>query len=272
MRHLLIFTFCITFFSFAMMPVQASSLKYHQVIKQRSQLKAPGLIPTEAKLDQKYTIIIAPHPDDEILCCSRVIAEAVAKTTPLKIIYLTDGDARTRGNSKASRYYGAIRRAESTRATRSLGVNKSDLIWLGFPDGVLADLGKTPLVSPYSFRTKTGEDTYQPGTTYTAQNLQKILQELLKIYPPNAIYFPDENRDQHPDHVTAGHSIWNLIGRTREAQHHYRYVIHTSDTSNEIAPFDFQKSRLIDLFQSQFHDAGHRQFLQRFAYRAERFE
>ena len=56
-----------------------------------------------------------------VLPCWR---DLVKNKKPLKIIYLTDGDA---GN------IGDTRRRESTFAAKQLGIASTDLIWLGFP-------------------------------------------------------------------------------------------------------------------------------------------
>ena len=38
-------------------------------------------------------LILAPHPDDEVLGCAGIIQKAVSKKVPVKIVFFTNGDS-----------------------------------------------------------------------------------------------------------------------------------------------------------------------------------
>ena len=133
----------------------------------------------------------------------------------------------------------------------------------------MSKLKNTPSISPYTGKNKTSKNTYQAKLAYTRTNLKNVLQEIIKIYPPEAIYFPDEKKEKHSDHRATGEFLSGLIP---EGAHHYRYAIHDRYFHKTTGFFDKNKASLINIFQSQFHDRSHSQFLQQFAYRKESFE
>jgi len=253
-------------------PVKKTTSKKTTKTWQERLKKVVNTKKTVKKPIEKYTLIVAPHPDDEILCCTSVIRDLVEQDKPLKIIYLTDGDAKTDLDPIASQSYAQVRRGESTLATKQLGVDPADLIWLGFPDAILGNLREEVIVSPFTLRKTTSDNSYRPGLEYTRENLDTVLSDIMATYPPVAIYFPDENEERHPDHITAGRVVWDLIKANPDAQHHYRYVIHGNKEPKESVAYDRIKASLIGFFQSQFHDSGHKEFLESFAYKAETFE
>ena len=94
-------------------------------------------------------MIIAPHPDDEVLAAGGIIATAVKAGSQLRIIVATNGDASyatalthgshfiTRNNFK---HLAAMRQKESLNALTSLGVSRMQIHLWGFPDRDLASL------------------------------------------------------------------------------------------------------------------------------------
>jgi len=83
-------------------------------------------------------VIVAPHPDDEILGCGGLIATAVAAGYDVLLIALTDGEAAyPEDRHWHPRALAPVRRAELVAAGRELGVQAGQVIHLGFPDGQL---------------------------------------------------------------------------------------------------------------------------------------
>jgi LmbE family N-acetylglucosaminyl deacetylase len=84
--------------------------------------RAPELI---KDFDASPVIVLAPHPDDEIIGPGGTIAFHATAGAPITFVILTTGpDA-------------AIRQAESRAAAKIIGVN--DLLFLDAPDGALSD-------------------------------------------------------------------------------------------------------------------------------------
>ena len=89
-------------------------------------------------------VIIAPHPDDEVLGCGGLIQQAVAAGADVHVIYLTNGDhnqmafklfsGRLHLGPKDYFKFGERRRIEATAANRLLGLQSEQLIFLGYPD------------------------------------------------------------------------------------------------------------------------------------------
>ncbi len=94
-------------------------------------------------------IVIAPHPDDDVLGCGALIARA-SMHLPVRVIYLTDG-AASHENSSAypPERLRAVREDEARRALRRLGV-KTPPQFLRWPDGTVpaaGDDGAAPLLA-----------------------------------------------------------------------------------------------------------------------------
>lgn len=77
--------------------------------------------------------MIAPHPDDETICCSGVISHAVEHSWPVMVAFLTNGD-------QYGIRIGMRRQAEAVKALNILGVPESSLVFLGYPDNQLDEL------------------------------------------------------------------------------------------------------------------------------------
>ncbi len=222
-------------------------------------------------LTPRKTLIFAPHPDDEILCCADKISQKLYDREKVKVVFITDGDARSKRNYNASRSYALTRRKESRNAAKKLGLKKSDLHFLGFPDGMLHKLNFTSLKSPFSGRVDTPLNSFSPQTPYTKPNLERIITKLLNEYSPYEVFLPS-NKDIHPDHTATGKIIKDIIRREGLPSKVYEYVVHQKNPviANDVLP-NRKKLELISLFKSQFHDKVHRKFLEYFAYIPEMF-
>ena len=95
-------------------------------------------------------LILAPHPDDETLAAGALIQMALLAGASVRIIVATDGDnnpwpqrwleRRWRLGPHACRRWGTRRRRESRQALRTLGVDPSSVVFLGWPDQKLTQL------------------------------------------------------------------------------------------------------------------------------------
>ncbi|MFZ2640275.1 MAG: PIG-L family deacetylase, partial [Verrucomicrobiia bacterium] len=113
---------------------------------------APAQNITELPKFQKEdrVLILAPHPDDEIIGCAGVILHALKSGAAVKVVYLTNGDNNIYSilfsnpllfplrlvtiTEGAFISLGRHRQEEATKAMAILGVKKEDLIFLGYPD------------------------------------------------------------------------------------------------------------------------------------------
>ncbi|CAD7735436.1 1D-myo-inositol 2-acetamido-2-deoxy-alpha-D-glucopyranoside deacetylase [Xanthomonas hydrangeae] len=84
-------------------------------------------------------VVVAPHPDDEVLGCGGLIAAARAAGVSVLIIALTDGElAYPDEPGWAPHVLGPARRLELDAAVRHLGLLPGALIHLALGDGALA--------------------------------------------------------------------------------------------------------------------------------------
>jgi LmbE family N-acetylglucosaminyl deacetylase len=99
----------------------------------------PGLnaLPDTRLAGVHSAVIVAAHPDDEVLGAGGLIAALAASGARLRLVAVTDGEGSHRG--RADRTTLARRRtAETAAALRALGAETTDVMRLGLPDSGLA--------------------------------------------------------------------------------------------------------------------------------------
>jgi LmbE family N-acetylglucosaminyl deacetylase len=171
-------------------------------------------------------LVVAPHPDDDLLIAAGVIASAKARGEQVTVVFMTNGDF----NGAAE---GAMRQIESVNAQiQNLGTNEDELIFLGYPDGVLETLfssypsetdeyfGREQTVT-YGTRGLGRADyhTHQFGSpaAYNKANMVTDLQSIIATYLPDHILTTSE-LDRHPDHSTT-YALVNLAINAAAATH-----------------------------------------------------
>lgn len=164
-------------------------------------------------------IVIAPHPDDELLALGGTIAHLKATGHQVLVVFLTNGDANRAAKSVFTlnplrraedfRALGYRRQKEAVASLRVLGVPVGSVLFLGYPDGGLtALLGKhwkreEPYTSPF---TKANHAFYRNSfnarALYCGEDLVADLALILRRFSPTVIYMPHPE-DGHPDHRAA---------------------------------------------------------------------
>ncbi|HTV03277.1 MAG TPA: PIG-L family deacetylase, partial [Luteitalea sp.] len=89
-------------------------------------------------------LVLAPHPDDDILTSGGVIYRARQAGTAVWIMYMTNGDYAPTGTA-----WGYRREDEAAAAESMLGVADDNLVFLGYPDGSLQTLYSNFFNTPY---------------------------------------------------------------------------------------------------------------------------
>jgi LmbE family N-acetylglucosaminyl deacetylase len=173
--------------------------------------------PAVLKLGRVRALVISPHPDDATLGAGGLIQRVIHEGGAVRIVQMTGGDAfpsgvtairpRTRPSPTADsyRWYGSLREHEAIRAVRQLGVHRSQVRLLGFPDEGLcvlasADRAAAAFASPYTRRdSPPGSEQIVPGTTYRSDDLVRELTHLFAAFRPTLLVLPYPG-DEHPDH------------------------------------------------------------------------
>lgn len=128
------------------------------------------LLPASSRL-----VVVAPHPDDEVLGCGGLLGTHVARGGACAIVAVTDGAASHRNSTRWTPAELALtRRAESEQGLSMLGVSTRSVVRLGLPDG---------------------------GIESSAAHLRSSLQKLLRR---SDLVVATWQLDGHPDHEAVG--------------------------------------------------------------------
>ena len=154
-------------------------------------------------MNKKKIIVFAPHPDDETWGCGGTIAKKISEGYEVIIVVMTDGRhafSKMLGieSDPTPDELKEIRKEEVKRATRILGVNEENLLFLDFEDGMLE---------------KNERETQE-----------KVVEILRENPPPIEVYFPYE-KDFHIDHRVTNRIVRNSIKKLGLHVMRYKYTI-----------------------------------------------
>lgn len=129
---------------------------------------------------RRATLVVAPHPDDEVFGCGGLIAHRIANGEEVQVVFITDGAASHPGHPRVSSTMIASLRADEARAsTAILGVPAPRLVFLNAPDGQLPHLDAS-----------------------TRERLVRDMGELIQRLAPDEI-FVTSRHDGSTEHVAA---------------------------------------------------------------------
>ncbi len=162
-------------------------------------------------------LVVAPHPDDETLCCAGVIQRVVRAGGRASVVWITSGDAsfldlllieKSLARSAARQRDLAARRMREARAAAALlGVARDRQLFLGYPDRGVLELLTGHHDSAYISRFTAAAavpypDALFPGHPYTGASLERDFAAVLARVHPTLVLAPSP-RDSHPDHRAA---------------------------------------------------------------------
>ena len=120
--------------------------------------------------NMQRVVVVAPHPDDEVLGTGGMIAERCREKLPVLVVAVTDGEAAY----PSAPDLGALRRVEQERALRAVGLSGGDIVRLGLPDGDVSAF----------------EDS--------------LVESLREILTADSVLVAPWELDSHPDHEACG--------------------------------------------------------------------
>ena len=193
---------------------------------------------TPAREEAVDVLVVAPHPDDEVLIAGGVLARARAEGRRVAVVVVTNGDFTCERD-------GHVRQDETIAALASLGVAEDDVIFLGYPDGWLVDLGAAPLPplarkmpdgtcpkagGTYAHRGAHRRDEHSARTgspaPYTADALEEDLAAVLERLRPRDVYVT-HSIDTHPDHAGTYEYLRRALDRADVAPPRiHRAIVH----------------------------------------------
>jgi LmbE family N-acetylglucosaminyl deacetylase len=144
-----------------------------------------------------HVMVIAPHPDDEVIGCGGTVCRHITAGDPVSVIYLTRGES-SRGYPWLSPVEKQAKRMqEALSSCAILGVR--DTVFLNGADGNLSD------------------------PTIMGDLQREVLQAIL-TRKPKVIYVPHAD-DNHPDHVAAYRMVRDLACAATPRPAVYQYEL-----------------------------------------------
>ena len=125
-------------------------------------------------------LVVAPHPDDEVVGCAGTLLLHVRDGDSVCIAYITDG-SRSSAGGLSPEDDARQRKLEAEAAAKSLQVDRFE--WLGLTEG-----------------------------SWTYEELQPSLLDILRQTSPQLIYAPSRV-DFHPEHRKVAHGLSLLLSR-----------------------------------------------------------
>jgi LmbE family N-acetylglucosaminyl deacetylase len=139
------------------------------------------------KQQEQRFLFLSPHDDDVIIGGGLMLLSALAEKVPVHVAVVTDG-AMGYCSRQQKDSISEIRRKETIASFQSLGVERQNIHWLGFPDCQLV---------LYQGRRPAGPGEPADGNGFTG--LQGAFTKLLRHVKPTQVFLPT-NADLHPDH------------------------------------------------------------------------
>jgi LmbE family N-acetylglucosaminyl deacetylase/glycosyltransferase involved in cell wall biosynthesis len=198
---------------FILLMLISSGIYNNSVAKPRVNLDQ---IPLLSLSGSRRILVVAPHPDDESLGAGGVIQSALSQGKEVKVVIVTNGDGQLIGPLAFNQHpisspadyvrIGIQRQSESLAALKILGLDLSNVYFLGYPDGGTNGLWfgdwqqNCPVLSPHTHATRSPyPNTYHPASQYCGKDLLDDLQSIIDSFRPDVIILPHPN-DEHPDH------------------------------------------------------------------------
>lgn len=198
-------------------------------------------LPTMPSIEPSARIlVVAPHPDDESLCCGGLIAEARRAGAQVAIVWVTSGggfrlDAMV-VQKKARPKYADMRALarrridEAQNAAQALGVEAGQLYFLGYPDrGILAlllDHYESPYRSKYTGADAVPwEQALNPESPYDGASLERDFAQVVERVRPTLVLAPSPY-DAHPDHRASGILAMRIFGARGEIDRVNYWIVH----------------------------------------------
>ncbi len=205
-------------------------------------LAHPSLPPFRALTADDTVLVVAPHPDDESLCCGGLIHTARSVGAKVAIVWITNGDGfkwdamvvekKLRPRAGAYLDLARQRQAEARNAGGALSVDADSLMFLGYPDrGVLRLLfdyyqPQTPWRSKFTgANAVVYDDAVDPGAPYLGENLVKDFNSVLDRVKPTLVLAPSP-QDTHPDHRGTGLLVWRTMTARGEQDLVRYWIVH----------------------------------------------
>jgi len=189
-------------------------------------------------------LILAPHPDDEVIATAGIIQESLKLKAKVKVVFLTNGDSERNPNiylknlpysNNTFLLLGELRRKEAIDALNKLGLSENNIVFLGYPDAGTLNilLSHWDVSNPYKNNlTKSTfvpyKECYSPGSIYIGGSILNDLEKIIENFNPTKI-FVSCPFDMHSDHrafyLFLRVALWDLKNKVNYPEI-YTYLTH----------------------------------------------
>jgi LmbE family N-acetylglucosaminyl deacetylase len=197
-------------------------------------------------LPQDRVLVLAPHPDDEVIGCGGIIQSAVAQGLPVRVVFLTYGDNNEWSFMAyrkhpvliphAVRNMGQVRHNEAMAAATVFGLSTNNLTFLGYPDFGTLHIWESnwdERAAYHSMLTRVSAVPYanalRPKAPYKGEEIVKDLSAILREFRPTKIFV------SHPADHTGDHlalylftcvALWDSEKELTTQPELYPYLVH----------------------------------------------
>lgn len=173
----------------------------------------------------KTIMIIVPHQDDELFLCGTIMGLLKGNRQNVFIVFTTNGDYGNDFNE---------RKIESIKALSKYGINKENIIFLGYGDQyntLYKHLYHAPsnqvITSMAGYKATYGDDfcykQWNIHHEYTIENYIYDIREIIKLILPDIIFSND--LDWHPEHRFTSLILDRVLGEILKENKNYRPYI-----------------------------------------------
>lgn len=175
-------------------------------------------------------LVLAPHPDDEVLGCGGIIQQCVFLNIPVQVVYFTYGDNNEwsfliyRKHAvlapSAVKQMGQVRHDEAVAAAAAMGLGSNQLTFLGYPDFGTLHIwlnhwgDAPPAVGMMTHATSVPyANALRPGAPYRGQEIVRDLTTVFRSFKPTKIFVShpaDFNVDHRALYCFTQLTLWNL--------------------------------------------------------------
>ena len=185
-------------------------------------------------------LVVAPHPDDESLCCGGAIARARAAGARIALVWITSGDAfeldahlvehRLWTTRQDLLGLAQLRMQEAARAAAVLQALPEARFFLGYPDGGITKLlhenWDLPFRSPHTGAAAVPyAQALAVGSAYTGHNLERDFRAVIGRVNPTWILAPSP-LDEHEDHRATGELVMRVLASMKEPVAARYWIVH----------------------------------------------
>jgi LmbE family N-acetylglucosaminyl deacetylase len=236
------------------LPHILASFAFLAAIQLNSSLPAQDAAPKITQRLPLDVLVIAPHPDDEVIGCAGIILQALKQHRRVGVVVITSGDgfpaiAAVVGKKDKNAVgpddflkAGALRQGHSVQAMARLGLPKDELFFLGYPDSGLEKIytmnGSATFRQMFTRKSETYGVTvpdyhsirHGKPAPYLKASVVGDIAEIIRERQPKEIYVTHE-ADTHGDHRAAFWYVRDAVQAANFQGDFFTYVVHGAPPS-----------------------------------------